>query len=99
MAEIEHRDNGKTIREELAMNRGAGSSSQYAASLADNITSDVPTGAVPATVSMTVREPLGVVGIQTPWNRPIVNLAQSGAPALAAGNTIVVKPSEYAPCS
>jgi aldehyde dehydrogenase (NAD+) len=43
----------------------------------------------------TVREPYGVVGIITPWNAPLLTLARSAAPALAAGNTVVIKPSEY----
>ena len=43
----------------------------------------------------TLREPIGVIAVLTPWNAPISILANSLAPALAAGNTIVVKPSEY----
>jgi aldehyde dehydrogenase (NAD+) len=50
-------------------------------------------------LSLTTREPYGVVGIQTPWNTPGMLYAQPAAPALAAGNTVVVKPSEFAPCS
>lgn len=45
--------------------------------------------------SYTLREPYGVVGIITPWNAPLNQAARAAAPALAAGNTIVVKPSEY----
>ncbi len=45
---------------------------------------------------MTLREPVGVVGAIIPWNAPILLFAQKVAPALAAGCTIVVKPSEYA---
>jgi aldehyde dehydrogenase (NAD+) len=43
----------------------------------------------------TRREPFGVVGVITPWNVPINQAARACAPALAAGNTVVVKPSEY----
>jgi aldehyde dehydrogenase (NAD+) len=45
---------------------------------------------------MTLREPVGVVGAIVPWNAPLLLAAQKIAPALAAGCTIVVKPSEYA---
>jgi aldehyde dehydrogenase (NAD+) len=45
---------------------------------------------------MTLREPVGVVGAIVPWNAPLLLTAQKLAPALAAGCTIVLKPSEYA---
>ena len=45
---------------------------------------------------MTLREPVGVVGAIVPWNAPLLLTAQKVAPALAAGCTIVLKPSEYA---
>ncbi|HXW39221.1 MAG TPA: aldehyde dehydrogenase family protein [Acidimicrobiales bacterium] len=47
--------------------------------------------------SLVVREPVGVVGAITPWNYPLHQIANKVAPALAAGCTIVVKPSEVAP--
>src|SRR5437870_3812609 len=49
--------------------------------------------------SLVVREPVGVVGAITPWNYPLHQVAAKVAPALAAGCTIVVKPSEVAPLS
>ena len=48
-------------------------------------------------VDMTFREPLGVVGLIVPWNFPLVIAAWKVAPALAAGNTIVLKPAELTP--
>jgi acyl-CoA reductase-like NAD-dependent aldehyde dehydrogenase len=48
-------------------------------------------------VAMTFREPLGVVGLIVPWNFPLVIAAWKLAPALAAGNTIVLKPAELTP--
>jgi len=48
-------------------------------------------------LNYTRRVPLGVVGQVTPWNHPLLILTKKVAPALAAGNTIVVKPSELAP--
>ena len=50
-------------------------------------------------VDMTFREPLGVVGLIVPWNFPLTIAAWKVAPALAAGNTIVLKPAELTPLS
>ncbi|MGW5053562.1 aldehyde dehydrogenase family protein [Actinokineospora sp. NPDC004072] len=47
--------------------------------------------------SLVVREPVGVVGAITPWNYPLHQIAAKVAPALVAGNTVVLKPSEVAP--
>src|SRR5680860_1093866 len=47
--------------------------------------------------SLDVREPVGVVGAITPWNYPLHQIAAKVAPALAAGCTVVLKPSEVAP--
>lgn len=49
--------------------------------------------------AMIVREPIGVVGMITPWNWPLNQIACKVAPALAAGCTMVMKPSEYTPTS
>src|SRR4029077_13121978 len=46
-----------------------------------------------------IRKPLGVVGIITPWNLPLLLLTWKLAPALACGNTVVVKPSEETPAT
>ena len=48
-------------------------------------------------IDMTFREPLGVVGLIVPWNFPLVIASWKAAPALAAGNTIVLKPAELTP--
>ncbi|MBB4683896.1 aldehyde dehydrogenase family protein [Amycolatopsis jiangsuensis] len=53
----------------------------------------------PHTLVYTTREPLGVIAAVLPWNSPIITLANKVAPALAAGNTVVVKPSEFATAS
>jgi betaine-aldehyde dehydrogenase len=50
-------------------------------------------------VDMTFREPLGVVGLITPWNFPLVIASWKLGPALAAGNTVVLKPAELTPLS
>jgi aminobutyraldehyde dehydrogenase len=48
-------------------------------------------------LSLILREPLGVVGVVTPWNYPLLMAAWKLAPILAAGNTVVIKPSEQTP--
>jgi len=52
---------------------------------------------VPNGIDITFKEPLGVVGIIVPWNFPMPIAAWGFAPALAAGNTVVLKPAEYTP--
>ncbi|MGF1473235.1 MAG: aldehyde dehydrogenase family protein [Rubrobacteraceae bacterium] len=52
---------------------------------------------VPGGVNMTFREPLGIVGLIVPWNFPLQIAAWKMAPALAAGNTLVLKPAELTP--
>jgi acyl-CoA reductase-like NAD-dependent aldehyde dehydrogenase len=53
----------------------------------------------PDQLNFVIKEPYGVVGCIVPWNYPLLLLAWKLAPALAAGNTVVVKPSEYTPLS
>jgi aldehyde dehydrogenase (NAD+) len=53
----------------------------------------------PGVFSYTLREPLGVVGVITPWNSPVLLTMMGAAPALAAGNAIVIKPSEFTSAS
>jgi acyl-CoA reductase-like NAD-dependent aldehyde dehydrogenase len=55
--------------------------------------------AVPGHLSYTVREPLGVIGVILPWNGPLGSFCSRVAPALACGNAVVVKPSEWSPQS
>jgi betaine-aldehyde dehydrogenase len=66
----------------------------YAAGPERNLGDTIP---VAGGLGMTVREPLGVVGLITPWNFPLTIAAWKLAPALAAGNTVVLKPAELTP--
>jgi acyl-CoA reductase-like NAD-dependent aldehyde dehydrogenase len=52
---------------------------------------------VPGGIDITFHEPLGVIGVIVPWNFPMPVAAWGFAPALAAGNTVIVKPAEYTP--
>jgi aldehyde dehydrogenase (NAD+) len=69
----------------------------YVASLADKITGQTLPTSAPGVLGMTVREPYGVCGCIIPWNVPGPIMVTDVAPAIAAGNTIVVKPAEDAP--
>jgi acyl-CoA reductase-like NAD-dependent aldehyde dehydrogenase len=63
------------------------------------VAEDGISSAAPGSRTMIVREPVGVVGAITPWNAPFIMACWKMAPALAAGNTIVIKPSSYTPIS
>jgi aldehyde dehydrogenase (NAD+) len=69
----------------------------YVAGLADKITGQTLPAAAPGVLGMTIREPYGVCGSIIPWNVPGPIMVTDVAPAIAAGNTIVVKPAEDAP--
>jgi aminomuconate-semialdehyde/2-hydroxymuconate-6-semialdehyde dehydrogenase len=63
----------------------------------ESFQTDTPDGK--SALNYAVRKPLGVVGIITPWNLPLLLLTWKVAPALACGNTVVVKPSEETPAT
>ncbi len=69
---------------------------EYFGALARTHEDTVPPFGAPY-LNYTRRVPLGVVGLVTPWNHPLLILTKKVAPAMAAGNTMVVKPSEVAP--
>jgi acyl-CoA reductase-like NAD-dependent aldehyde dehydrogenase len=69
----------------------------FIAGLADKVTGQTLPSAFPDVIGMTLREPYGVCGAIIPWNAPGPLTAQNVAPAIATGNTIVLKPAEDAP--
>lgn len=95
LGHVETRDNGKLIREMLEQARALPSYDDDYAGLADNILGETIPIENTEVFNYTLREPLGVVGIITPWNSPLLILSFSLAAALATGNTVVVKPSEH----
>lgn len=99
LAEIEVRDNGKLHLEVLNQCRYLAQWFHYYGGLADKIEGAVPPIDKADVLNLTRHEPLGVCALITPWNSPLLLLAWKAAPALAAGNTIVVKPSEYTSAS
>ena len=99
LAAVETRDNGKRLREARAQVRGLPDYFHYYAGLADKIEGAVIPIDRPDTFNFTQWEPHGVVAAITAWNSPLMLLTWKLAPALAAGNTVVAKPSEHASAS
>ncbi len=99
LAAIEVRDNGKLIAEMSAQLRYVPQWYRYFGGLADKIEGGVLPIDKPGMFAFTRREPLGVIACIVPWNSPLLLLTWKLAPALAAGNTVVIKPSEHASAS
>ncbi|MGB3864266.1 MAG: aldehyde dehydrogenase [Xanthobacteraceae bacterium] len=99
LGEIETRDNGKLIAEMRAQLRYIPSWFHYFGGLADKLEGRVIPIDKPGVFNFTREEPLGVVAAITPWNSPLQLATWKLAPALAAGNTIVWKPSEHSSVS
>ena len=99
LAEIEVRDNGKLLAEMSAQTAYMAQWYYYYGGLADKIEGQVIPIDKPDTFNYTRFEPLGVIGAIIPWNSPLLLTAWKLAPALAAGNTMVLKPSEYTSAS
>jgi aldehyde dehydrogenase (NAD+) len=99
LAEIEQRDNGKLVTEVRAQVRYMGDYFRYYAGLADKVQSAVIPTDKAGVFAYTRYEPKGVIAIITPWNSPLTLTSWKLAPALAAGCTAVVKPSEFTSAS
>jgi len=95
LGEMEVRDNGKLMAEMGAQTKYLAEWYRYFGGLADKVEGAVLPCDKPGIFNFTRHEPLGVVGMITAWNSPLLLLAWKLAPALAAGNTAVVKPSEF----
>jgi aldehyde dehydrogenase (NAD+) len=99
LAALETRQNGKLLREMAAQARMVPEWLYYFGGLADKVEGSVIPLDRQSVLNYTLREPLGVVGVITPWNSPLLLTMMAVAPALAAGNTVVIKPSEFTPAS
>jgi aldehyde dehydrogenase (NAD+) len=99
LAEIEVRDNGKLYAEMSGQTAYMVQWFHYFAGLADKIEGAVLPLDKPDYFNFTRYEPLGVVVAIVPWNSPLLLAVWKMAPALAAGNTLVIKPSEYTSAS
>jgi aldehyde dehydrogenase (NAD+) len=99
LAEIESTDNGKLIAEMRGQLNYIPQWFYYFSGLADKIEGRVIPIDKPGVFNFTREEPLGVVAAITPWNSPLMLATWKLAPALAAGNTVVWKPSEFSSVS
>lgn len=99
LAELEVRDNGKLMAEMLGQVRAMAGWFTYFGGLADKIEGAVTPTDQSGLFHYIRYEPLGVVAAIIPWNAPLLLTAFKLAPALAAGNTMVIKPSEHASAS
>lgn len=97
LARLETLNTGKTLKESEADVDDIVSVFRYYAGLADKDGGEMLYPPAKNAESKVVREPVGVCGMITPWNYPLLQAAWKVAPALAAGCTMVLKPSEYTP--
>ncbi|MEA2630353.1 MAG: aldehyde dehydrogenase [Chloroflexota bacterium] len=96
LAALESLNSGKTINDAIGDMQGVVNTLRYYAGWADKIEGrTVPVRGI--FLSYTLRQPVGVVGQIIPWNFPLLMLAWKWGPALACGNTIVMKPAEQTP--
>ncbi|MCB9358088.1 MAG: aldehyde dehydrogenase [Calditrichaeota bacterium] len=98
IAELESRNMGKPVMHVMGEVKQAIEDFEYFAGAASKVEGRVPP-VHPVFFGYTLKEPVGVVGAITPWNYPIMLESWKLAPALAAGCTVVLKPSEIAPCT
>lgn len=98
LATIETRSVGRPIREMRAQLERAPEWLAYFGALARTVEGSVP-DIGPDHLNLVLREPIGVVGALSPWNHPLLIALKKVACALAAGNAVVLKPSELAPVS
>lgn len=96
LARLQMSDNGKTLGECRRQIGSAAGTFRYYAAACETREDALPPRRSDA-LAMTVAEPIGVVGAITPWNSPATLEAQKLAPILAAGNTVILKPSEVTP--
>ncbi|WP_040982164.1 betaine-aldehyde dehydrogenase [Oceanobacillus jeddahense] len=98
LANLESLDTGKTVEESLGDMDDITAVFRYYAEMAETeIDSEIINSPIQNSTSKIVREPVGVCAQITPWNYPLLQASWKLAPALVAGNTLVMKPSEVTP--
>ncbi|WSA76197.1 aldehyde dehydrogenase [Streptomyces sp. NBC_01799] len=96
LSALQTADTGKCRTETRALVLSAAGTFRYTAAALETAEDAITPSRGPY-VTMSVHEPIGVVGAITPWNSPIASDAQKLAPALAAGNAVLLKPAEWTP--
>ncbi len=93
---IQTLDTGKTLTETRALAASAAGTFRYFAGVCETL-DDTLTSQRGSSLTFSVHEPIGLVAAVTPWNSPIASDAQKVAPALAAGNAVLLKPASWSP--
>ncbi|QQC83238.1 aldehyde dehydrogenase [Acinetobacter bereziniae] len=94
LAQLQTRDNGKPLTETRALVMSAAATARYVAAACETLNDELTTQRAADFMTMSVHEPVGVVAAITPWNSPIASEVQKLAPAIAAGNAVILKPAE-----
>ncbi|WP_052281968.1 aldehyde dehydrogenase [Kluyvera genomosp. 1] len=97
LARMQSRDNGKPLAEARGLVMSAAGTARYFAAACELLEGELPTPRQPDLLTLSCYEPLGVVAAITPWNSPIASEMQKVAPAIAAGNAVILKPAEATP--
>ncbi|WP_058913824.1 aldehyde dehydrogenase [Entomohabitans teleogrylli] len=97
LARLQSLDNGKPLAETRGLVASAAATARYFAAACEVLEGELPTPRSAAVMTLSEYEPLGVVAAITPWNSPIASEMQKVAPALAAGNAVILKPAEATP--
>jgi betaine-aldehyde dehydrogenase len=97
LAYLESLDTGKTMDESRGDMDDIAGVFRYYGELGDKDGGELINSPVPNAISKVVHEPVGVCGQITPWNYPLLQASWKLAPALATGNTLIMKPSEITP--
>lgn len=94
---MQSRDNGKPLPEARGLVMSAAGTARYFAAACELLEGELPTPRMAEVLTLSRYEPLGVVAAITPWNSPIASEMQKVAPAIAAGNAVILKPAEATP--
>ncbi|HWU11859.1 MAG TPA: aldehyde dehydrogenase family protein [Streptomyces sp.] len=96
LSALQTADTGKTLTETKALALSAAGTFRYMAAVLETAQDAVTPSRGPY-VTVSTHEPIGVVGAINPWNSPVASDAQKIAPALAAGNAVILKPAAWTP--
>jgi len=97
LAQLQTRDNGKPLAETRGLVASAAATARYFAAACEVLEGELPTQRNAEVMTLSQYQPMGVIAAITPWNSPIANEMQKVAPALAAGNAVILKPAEATP--
>ena len=97
LAQMQSRDNGKPLAEARGLVISAAATARYFAAACELLEGELPTPRQPDLLTLSRYEAIGVVAAITPWNSPIASEMQKVAPAIAAGNAVILKPAEATP--